>query len=701
MIINGRYFMPSRNVLAMIVLFNLCFAGSLCANLALNPGFELGSNNPWNESKLPDNWWKWSDGGWAAWKNNASSVGASGANYVNTGAYAYGEFVRWGQNINVVVGNYYTLSVDAATENWDNPNGALLIEWKNSSDVRIGDIQRLELFNGTINTTWSRYSFTKQAPAGAAKAAFMLEGAARGTIMYDNVAVVAQQNADFNNDSRVNMPDFAAMANKWRQTDGNFDLSGDNFVGMADLASFAEQWLNYYEPADEGLSLTVNDSISYQQIDGFGASLTDSSAYLLYYSLAAQQRLDLLTELFDSDSGIGLNYLRQPMGTSDMRRRADYTYNDIPSSMPNDYTLSFFSIAGDQTYIIPVLLEATAINPQIKIMGSPWSSPVWMKVGRQFGYGSLIDDDRVYNALAEYFVKYVQAYAGVGIDINAITVQNEPQLEPGDYPGMQMSEAEQIRLIKLLGPKFAANGINTKIICYDHNWDNTTYPLTILGDSTARGYIAGTAFHGYFGDVSAQSTVHYAYPSKDIYYTEWSDGEWNDYGFAGNLIENSETIIDVLGNWSKTFIKWNLALDQNNGPKISGGCETCYGVITLNTGTGQITRNPQYYSLGHASKFVQPGAYRIWSTVSVGSGIKNISFLNPDGTRVCMAINADAASHNLKIVWNGQHFIYTLPASSVATFVWPNQTNAFVGVWVTTGDQTKLLAEQGSIQFHN
>jgi glucosylceramidase len=264
-----------------------------------------------------------------------------------------------------------------------------------------------------------------------------------------------------------------------------------------------------------------------------------------------------------------------------------------------------------------------------------------------------------------------------------------------------MSSTEQRRLIKLLGPKLTAASLSTKIISYDHNWDNTIYPLAVLADSIARGYIAGTAFHGYSGSVSAQSTVHNAYPSKDIYYTEWSDGEWNDYGFAGNLIDNSETIIDVLRNWSKTFVKWNLALDQNNGPKISGGCDTCYGVITLDTSTGQITRNPQYYSLAQVSKFVQPGAYRIWSTASVGSGIKNVSFLNPDGTRVCMAVNTDTAAHNLKVMWNGQHFIYRLPASSVATFIWPNQLNAFVDVWLTTGDQTKLFAEQGNVQFHN
>ncbi|HBG28523.1 MAG: hypothetical protein A2Y10_07240 [Planctomycetes bacterium GWF2_41_51] len=692
----GRSNKPFQTFLMVSILVNLYFANSLSANLLLNPGFEQGS---WNESALPDNWWKWSDGGWAAWKNDASAVGASGANYVNTGAWDSGDFVRWGQNVNVAAGNFYRFSVDAKTEDWDYPNGALLIEWKNSSNARIGNIQRLELFNGVINTVWSRYSFTKQAPVGAVTAAFMLEGASRGTIMYDNAAVA--QDADFDNDGWVNMSDFAIIAAKWQLSDSGLDLSGDNFIDTDDIMFFAEQWLNFYEPVDEGLSLTINDSQVYQEIDGFGASITDSSAYLLYYYRTAQQRSEILTELFDAESGIGLNYLRQPIGTSDFRRRADYTYDDIPSSMPNDYDLQYFSISNDQAYIIPVLLEAMAVNPEIKIMGSPWSPPKWMKTTRQFPEGSLIDNDDVYIAYANYFVRYVQVYANLGINIDAVTLQNEPLLEPGDYPGMLMSAAEQIRLIKLVGPKFAAGGVSTKILCYDHNWDNLVYPLAVLGDSTARSYIAGTAFHGYSGDVSAQSTVHNAYTNKDIYYTEWSDGVWNDYGFAGNLIDNSETIIDVLRNWSKTFIKWNLVLDQDNGPKISGGCSTCYGVVTLNTSTGQITRNPQYYSLGQVSKFVQSGANRIWSTVSVGSGIKNIAFVNPDGMRVCMAVNTSTAAHNLKILWNGQYFIYALPARSVTTFIWPNQSDAAVSVWMTTGDQTKMLSQQGSIQFHN
>ncbi len=447
--------------------------------------------------------------------------------------------------------------------------------------------------------------------------------------------------------------------------------------------------------------LNINDSQTYQQIDGFGASLTDSSAWLLNDALSQQERTEILTELFDPDVGIGLNYLRQPMGTSDFRRRADYTYDDIPPFMDDDYDLVYFSISDDQVYIIPVLQEILAINPQIKIMGSPWSAPIWMKVGREFGGGTLIDSDDIYNTYAEYFVRYVQAYGGEGISIDAITLQNEPMLEPGSYPGMLMTTADQRRLVKLIGPKFDANNINTKILVYDHNWDNPWYPIAVLGDPAARCYIAGSAFHGYSGDVSAQTTVHDAYPEKDIYYTEWSDGQWNDYGFAGNLIDNATNLIDVIRNWSRTFIKWNLALDEENGPKIAGGCDTCYGVITVNQSTGEITRRPQYYSMGHVSKFVQPDAHRIWSTESVGSGIKNIAFLNPDGTIVSMAVNTDDAPHNLKIVWNSQYFIYTLPANSVATFIWPNQSNAIVNVWLTTGDQTKLLKKQHYVQFHN
>lgn len=679
-----------------VLLFNIFTVGIASANFLLNPGFELGA---YSEGGLPENWWKWADGGWAAWKNNAPAVGASGNNYVNTGAWDSGDFVRWGQNVSVSPGSFYTLSVDAATEDWESPHGALLIEWKNSSNGRIGSIRRLELFNGAINTNWARYSFRQQAPAGAVTAAFMLEGASRGTIRYDNAAVAGD--CDFDNDGWVDVSDFALIAGKWQVFDSVLDLSGDNFIGINDIMVFAGEWLNYYEPADEGLLLTINDSQVYQQIDGFGASITDSSAYLLYNSLTAQKRLEVLTQLFDAESGIGLSYLRQPMGTSDFRRRADYTYDDIPPSIPNDYSLQYFSIANDNAYIVPVLLEALAVNPEIKIMGSPWSPPKWMKTTRQFSTGSLIDNDDVYNAYANYFVRYVQAYAALGIEIDAVTLQNEPLLEPDGYPGMLMSAAEQIRLIKLVGPKFADAEISTKILCYDHNWDNTTYPLTVLGDSIARGYLAGTAFHGYSGDVGAQTTVHNAHTNKDIYYTEWSDGGWNDYGFAGNLIENSETIIDVLRNWSKTFIKWNLALDQDNGPKIAGGCGNCYGVVTVNTANGQITPRPQYYSLGQISKFVRPDASRVSSTATVGAGIKNIAFVNADGKRVCMAVNTSGSAHNLKILWNGQYFISALPAESVTTFIWPNQANAAVEVWMTTGDQTKMLTQQGSVQFHN
>ena len=684
--------------LMTLILCNLFCVSTIYGNLAINPGFEEGENDPWDEGKWPDGWWKWQDGAWAAWKNNAPDVGASGANYVNAGAWNYGEFARWGQNIDVVVGGYYTLSVDAATENWGSPNGALLIEWKDASDARIGEILRYELF-GTVNTTWTRYSFTERAPPKAAKAAFMLEGSAQGTIMYDNVAVTPDP--DFNNDNWVDMLDFGMLADNWMQSCSNLDLDGDDNIDMVDLMLFTQEWLSYYEPEDEGLLLNINDSQTYQQIDGFGASLTDSSAWLLNDALSQQERTEILTELFDPDVGIGLNYLRQPMGTSDFRRRADYTYDDIPPFMDDDYDLVYFSISDDQVYIIPVLQEILAINPQIKIMGSPWSAPIWMKVGREFGGGTLIDSDDIYNTYAEYFVRYVQAYGGEGISIDAITLQNEPMLEPGSYPGMLMTTADQRRLVKLIGPKFDANNINTKILVYDHNWDNPWYPIAVLGDPAARCYIAGSAFHGYSGDVSAQTTVHNAYPEKDIYYTEWSDGQWNDYGFAGNLIDNATNLIDVIRNWSRTFIKWNLALDEENGPKIAGGCDTCYGVITVNQSTGEITRRPQYYSMGHVSKFVQPDAHRIWSTESVGSGIKNIAFLNPDGTIVSMAVNTDDAPHNLKIVWNSQYFIYTLPANSVATFIWPNQSNAIVNVWLTTGDQTKLLKKQHYVQFHN
>ena len=304
----------------------------------------------------------------------------------------------------------------------------------------------------------------------------------------------------------------------------------------------------------------------------------------------------------------------------------------------------------------------------------------------------------VYATYANYFVKYIQAYAAHSIPIDAITLQNEPYYEPWSYAGCHMEPAEQIKLVKAMGPAFDTNNISTKILVWDHNWDRPDYPLDILNDATARAYIDGVAWHHYGGDVSAQSTVHNAYPTKGAYFTEGSDGTWNDGGFDSDLMRNGTFMVETLRNWAKTIIKWNLALDQNNGPKIAGGCDTCYGVITINQSTRQVSPRPQYYALGHVSKFLRPGAVRI---ASRSGDVQTVAFKNIDGSIVLYAVNSNASDETLKLEWNNQWAISSMPARSIMTFCWNDETNAKVDVYLTTSDQASLLEHLASVNLHD
>jgi glucosylceramidase len=670
---------------------NLCFA--ISQELILNGGFEESSGGK------PNSWSSRGNGGWAVWKTG-ENWGQTAQCFVCCGGYSGSEYQEWVQTIDVAPGTTCTISADSCTESWGTPTGYIRIDWKDLSGNTI-DTYTNTIFFGICNTTWSRYSSSNiTIPANAVTAEIILHGGISGTILFDQVSFNGklppkQINADFNGDLFVDLQDFAILANAWLQSSTTYDLTNDNYVTSGDVKTLAEHWLKAPDLLFEGNLIEINDKQKYQEIDGFGASMTDSSAYLIG-NLNSDRRVSVLEDLFDPNIGIGLTYLRQPMGASDFRR-VDYSYDDIPDSLM-DYNLNYFSINYDTTYIIPLIQEALGISPEIKIMGTPWSPPKWMKTSKQFGYGSLINDDRVYRALANYFVKYIQAYASWGIDIDAVTLQNEPYYEPYSYPGMHMEPADQIRLIKFMGPFFEANDIDTKILVWDHNWDRPEFPTAVLNDSQVNQYTAGTAWHWYGGDISAQSQVHDAYPDKDTYFTEGSDGTWQSQDFGWGLIDNGNLIVRATRNWAKTVVKWNLALDQNNGPKTSGGCDTCHGVITIDSITHAVSHRPQYYALGHASKFVRPGAVRIQSTESAGSGIENVVFQNRDNSIVCLVTNASASSHNLKIAWNNKSFIYPLPAVSFSTFVWRADSND-VNVWITTGDQQKLLQKQRMVFF--
>jgi len=405
-------------------------------------------------------------------------------------------------------------------------------------------------------------------------------------------------------------------------------------------------------------TITVDDSKTYQSIDGFGYALTGGSAYVIN-KLDANTKNNLLQELFgNGENSIGVSYLRISIGASDLNAEV-FSYDDVPG----DTTLSHFSLAKDEADLIPVLKQIIAINPNIKIMATPWSAPTWMKDNDSSIGGSLLP--QYYNVYANYFVKYIQAMQAEGITITSITPQNEP-LYGGNNPSMVVTAEQERDFIKNnLGPAFKNNNINTKIIVYDHNCDRPDYPITILNDADAAQYVDGSAFHLYGGDISALTTVHDAHPDKNVYFTEqWTGAKES---FSGDLMWHTKNvIIGTVNNWGKAAIEWNLASDENYQPHTPGGCSECKGALTISG--NNIKRNESYYIVAHASKFVPAGSVRISS--SAVNGLTNAAFKTPEGKKVLLVLNDGASDISFNIKYKNEQATATLPAGSVATYVW-------------------------------
>ena len=408
-------------------------------------------------------------------------------------------------------------------------------------------------------------------------------------------------------------------------------------------------------------NIEVDAASTYQTVEGFGYTLTGGSAYLLNLMLPAE-RTKLLQELFGPGANsIGISYLRLSLGASDLSSSV-FTYNDLPAGQ-TDPTLSKFSLAHDTTDLIPVLKEILAIRPDIKLMASPWTAPVWMKSNASSIGGSL--QPQWYATYAQYFVKYIQAMKARGITIDAVTVQNEPQ-HGGNNPSMVMSAAEQADFVKNhLGPAFRTAGINTKIIIWDHNCDNPNYPISILDDPAAKPFIAGSAFHLYAGDISALSRVKEAHPDKDLYFTEqWTGSKGSFNGDLQWHIRN--VIIGSMRNWARVALEWNLANDPDFGPHTPGGCTECKGALTLQV--NNVTRNVSYYIIGQVSKFVPPGSVRIGS--SSPGNLPCVAFKTPAGKKVLLVLNESNSPVTFNIREGGQWAVAQLPAATVATYVW-------------------------------
>jgi len=409
--------------------------------------------------------------------------------------------------------------------------------------------------------------------------------------------------------------------------------------------------------------ITVNDKQKYQFIDGFGFALTGGSAMHII-RMSRESRAKLLHELFATDGdNIGISYLRLSIGASDLNESV-FSYDDLPQGEA-DTAMKKFNLGPDTLDVIPVLKEILAINPAIKILGSPWSPPPWMKTNNDTRGGRLKPE--YYAAYAKYFVKYIQQMKAEGITIDAITVQNEP-LHPGNNPSVLITAPEERDFVKNnLGPAFQAAGINTKIIVYDHNADRPDYPITILDDPAAARYIDGSAFHLYGGKIEALTDVHNAHPGKNIYFTEQMVVQSDKSELMNIASPVSSIIIGATRNWCRNVLEWNLAADPDLKPYTDrGGCSMCQGAVTIDGNL--VTRNVAYYSIAHVSKFVRPGSVRIASN-NIDS-LPNVAFTTPGGKKVLIVVNESGNGQIFTIRFNGKDTTAKLEPGAAGTFIW-------------------------------
>lgn len=437
-----------------------------------------------------------------------------------------------------------------------------------------------------------------------------------------------------------------------------------------------------------GIPIVIDEQHTMQSVDGFGFSLTGGSAELMM-KMSQAERTKLLKELFATDGdAIGVSYIRLTIGASDLNSFV-FSYNDLEEG-ETDYELKKFDLAQDKRDVIPVMKEILEIAPDIKIMASPWSAPVWMKTNGKVKAGALKEE--CYDVYARYLVKYIQEMKKQGITIDALTIQNEP-INANNTPSMRMNAAEQTTFIKAnLGPALKNANLKTKIVLFDHNLDRPDYPLTVLRDPEAAQYVDGSGFHHYGGDLTAMTVVHNARPDKHLYFTEQMVVERPGSNTIAIAAQVKRMIVGVMENWSRNVILWNFAADPNNDPHTDdGGCSMCQGAVTLDG--DKVSRNLAYYVIAHASKFVRPGSVRIQSTntgdqsvlltsdeeqrsvirvatIENKDALPNIAFRTPDGKIVLIVVNDTYATGSFKVQHRGQYANIRLQPGAVGTYVW-------------------------------
>lgn len=414
-------------------------------------------------------------------------------------------------------------------------------------------------------------------------------------------------------------------------------------------------------PAGQQADISVDTGQRFQRMAGFGASITDATAWLIQTRMTVQARDELMHELFSPRDGIGFSITRITIGASDFSQ-SHYTYADIPGNPAAD-------IAPARTHLIPTLRAMRRINPQLQVIATPWSAPAWMKTSNSLIKGRLKPEH--YGNFARYLVSYTRAMRKAGAPVDMLTIQNEPHFEPDNYPGMRVEPAERADFIaNHLGPLMRRSIPQTRLLDWDHNWDQPESPTAVLSDAKAARFIDGVAWHCYAGDVGAQSVVRDRFPGKQVWFTECASGDWSgDWTKSFNWAVRN-LIIGTTRNWAKGVVMWNLALDERHGPHL-GGCGDCRGLVTIDSKSGAVTREPEFYAFAHASKFVPVGAERIAST-SASKAIESVAFQNGrNGPITLIAYNGSDKEHMMTFGVDDKAYAASMPAGAVATLRLP------------------------------
>ena len=432
----------------------------------------------------------------------------------------------------------------------------------------------------------------------------------------------------------------------------------------------ALRWVATGTPAAGTRIIEVDQATRYQTILGMGASLEHTTCSNLF-RLSPAERARAVERLVDPKRGIAMNLMRLCIGTSDFAGEPWYSYDDLPPGAV-DPELARFTIAADRATILPVAKLALRKNPSLLFFASPWSPPGWMKTSGTMIGGELKRE--WYPAYAQYFVRFIQAYAAEGIPIYAITVQNEPGVDRSrskdpkwHYPSCHWTAEQERDFIRdHLGPAFRKARLTTRIWCYDHNYnvdpndesDGLAHPRTILSDPAAAAFVDGVGFHHYAGEPEGMTRFHNEFANTPIRFTEGSVfGIWGGYD-----------LVQRFRNWATTYNAWVVMLDDHGRPN-NGPFPATRAILKLNSDTLQVEELFEYHNYGHFMKHVQRGAVRIGSTVG-DRDLSNVAFQNQDGSIVLVLVNTTENAAPVTVRLKNHWVDLTCRPKSVTTCRW-------------------------------